>query len=259
MTRPLKQFLYGTLYVAIILGIGFLLFKSSPASLPTCTDGVQNQGEIEIDCGGPYCTSCAVAKVRPLYLENHVQAFHSSAGETVLFAEVVNPNETLGVQEFSYRFLVYNFYGDLIESIPGTNSIGPSERRYLFAPNVSHNFDSIERVTLSIDAVEESKWILGEYFAHPTVVLTRQRFVIDESGKMFIEGAIRNESSIYASEVTIIALVFDERGSELIGSQTLVRDLKSFSEKPFTVVFPYDETYVSRVDKDSVKIFLNTQ
>ncbi len=29
---------------------------------PTCYDGVQNEGETQVDCGGPYCTgqsSCA--------------------------------------------------------------------------------------------------------------------------------------------------------------------------------------------------------
>ncbi len=32
-------------------------------SAPTCFDGVQNEGETHVDCGGPYCTgqnSCAV-------------------------------------------------------------------------------------------------------------------------------------------------------------------------------------------------------
>ncbi len=31
-------------------------------SAPTCSDGVQNEGETQVDCGGPYCTghsSCA--------------------------------------------------------------------------------------------------------------------------------------------------------------------------------------------------------
>ncbi len=32
-------------------------------SAPTCDDGVQNEGETQVDCGGPYCTgqsSCAI-------------------------------------------------------------------------------------------------------------------------------------------------------------------------------------------------------
>jgi hypothetical protein len=33
-----------------------------PLVAPTCTDGIQNQGETDVDCGGPNCGPCALGK-----------------------------------------------------------------------------------------------------------------------------------------------------------------------------------------------------
>jgi hypothetical protein len=30
--------------------------------VPDCSDGVKNNGETGMDCGGPICTACAVGK-----------------------------------------------------------------------------------------------------------------------------------------------------------------------------------------------------
>jgi hypothetical protein len=41
-----------------------------PGPLPTCSDTVQNQGEVDVDCGGPSCAPCPCAFAAPQPLGN---------------------------------------------------------------------------------------------------------------------------------------------------------------------------------------------
>ena len=66
MNRFLKQFIYGLVYVivfvALVYGTYVLFIYARPAS---CFDGRQNQGEREIDCGGP-CEPCGLKLVQDI-------------------------------------------------------------------------------------------------------------------------------------------------------------------------------------------------
>ena len=51
--RTVKQIVIIIFFLAIVFVIGFLFYKVFLEHSPTCFDGIQNQGEIGIDCEGP--------------------------------------------------------------------------------------------------------------------------------------------------------------------------------------------------------------
>src|SRR3989344_1458963 len=94
-----KQVLYGAIYIAIIGGIiaGFYFYFREA---PTCFDNRKNQGEQEVDCGGP-CESCEIGKLKEIEVEN-AQAIFVAENLVSLSAEVTNPNSLFGAEALHY-------------------------------------------------------------------------------------------------------------------------------------------------------------
>ena len=71
-----KSFLFyaGTLLLAVILTAG--LYSCKKKEKESCTDGIQNQGETGVDCGGP-CASCASSS--PLCAGNSSNSYYPLA------------------------------------------------------------------------------------------------------------------------------------------------------------------------------------
>src|SRR3990167_7740487 len=65
MNRPLKQFVYGLLYLILFFAASFLIYFLIFKPAPTCFDNKLNHGEEEVDCGGP-CPSCELKRLEPL-------------------------------------------------------------------------------------------------------------------------------------------------------------------------------------------------
>ncbi|KKU42980.1 MAG: hypothetical protein UX56_C0001G0015 [Candidatus Azambacteria bacterium GW2011_GWD2_46_48] len=64
-TRTQKQVIIAIFFLGILffIGGGFYFAFRSPAS---CFDKIQNQGEEDIDCGGPCATACEEKELKPL-------------------------------------------------------------------------------------------------------------------------------------------------------------------------------------------------
>src|ERR1051325_1546720 len=103
MTRSLKKLLYGLLYIGLFLFIGFTFYSSTTAPAPSCTNGIRDQGEEGIDCGGPCAISCAILKLNPIRVIDGPYVF-SAGGKTVLLAEAYNPNSDYGASVANYEF-----------------------------------------------------------------------------------------------------------------------------------------------------------
>ena len=93
MSRRVKQVVYGILYLAIlggiVTGIYFLLLKQ-PAS---CFDGIQNEGEAGIDCGGPCAVVCIPSTIQPLSALGAVSVFAPvDANHATLLVQIENSN-----------------------------------------------------------------------------------------------------------------------------------------------------------------------
>ena len=133
--RLLKQIIFGFIFLAIFSGIGTgLYFWLKPA--PTCFDHKKNQGEEEVDCGGP-CPPCEIRYLQPITVKKIINI---KAGDKYdIGALVFNPNAKWGAQSFNYKF---NILGplDTKQEITGTEFILPAEEKWILLPNQNINF-----------------------------------------------------------------------------------------------------------------------
>jgi len=121
----------------------FLLYKLlSP--VPTCFDNIKNQGEIDIDCGGP-CPPCEVKKLEPLRISSKRFISYSDGSYDFAF-KVFNPNEKMGLEKIAYYLELYDKEGKKIFETPIENSfIYPNEIRWFIMQNVkAPSFDNFQ-------------------------------------------------------------------------------------------------------------------
>jgi hypothetical protein len=128
MSRGTKQLLYILAYSALfVFVVGSIYAVLKPP--PTCTDGVQNQGEEGVDCGDVCGVICS-NKLSPLQERGSARMFSPATGTIAILASVANPNQDYAVKNFSYR-IVWQDKDGAERSIPGSTWIYAGEEKYI--------------------------------------------------------------------------------------------------------------------------------
>ncbi len=250
MTRRVKkQLIYGTAYLAAAAGIATAAYFLFLKPVPSCSDTIQNQGELAVDCGGPCSRVCSpsVQPIRPLELVDGVLILEPNAGHISVLAKVTNPNLAYAARNFLYEFKMFDTKGVALESIRGTSFIYSGEMKYILAPNVSRVDAS--RIEFTTDGAE---WVSskGEGENPPSVTVSGTG-VRAEGGTIFIEGAILNEDIISVPRVTILGTFFGSVGQIVGASETEVTDLSPGETKKFSIIHPM----IEGADLAATKIF----
>src|SRR3989344_9091289 len=118
-----RRFGYGAwilLFFVVIIGVPTIIWLNKP---PTCFDGKHNQGEIDIDKGGP----CQLLDERTLTPHAVVwtRGFEVRHGLYSAVAYIENPNAEAGVQKVEYRFGLYDERNVLVAERGGETFIMP--------------------------------------------------------------------------------------------------------------------------------------
>jgi len=251
MNRSLKKFIYGVSYLALFGLILFGVYKSVFKTKPTCADGIRNQGEISIDCGGP-CGSCETLNLEPIKSVGEVKIFGLSSGKAVIVAEIENPNENYGAI-FSYNFKIYDNADNLVETIPGKGNIYETERKFIYASQVAESLSDISKVQIEISDLQ---WKEAKSLSKPDLAAEN---VLTEAGVVGIKvsGSIKNSGPFAARQLEVIAFLSDERSFEIFASKTFIADLENFAEKPFVITFPPDKNLTQRFDPKATRVFVS--
>lgn len=251
MTRALKQFIYGSGYAALLFLIAFGIWNGTLKEPATCTDGIRNQNEIAVDCGGP-CVSCVIKNLLPLREAGEPRVLSLTDGRAVALFEVKNPNTTHHANSFSYDIVVRDLNKVKLESFSGTDTLFAGETRMLFEPKVSARANNIGSIELIF---KDPEWRAADEFVPPSLVLSDIATEKD-GGTVRVSGTVRNESALIAREVRVLAIVYDQFGYELFASQTKLTAVGGFTETPFSVPFPQDEGLSGLVDGTATKVFV---
>lgn len=219
----------------VLLGAGIYFFLLKPE--PTCFDNKKNQGEIEIDCGGP-CVPCEIYTVKDIETV-WVKTIRSNGNLYDIVAKVRNPNPNFGTANFVYKFEIKGQDGQIIGTRQGSTFILPDEIKYL----IEINFESekpVASANLIIEKVEKNNWQQLKDYQAPKIFVSDKNFRNQTGLEYFAEasGMIRNETSFDFSKVFVSVVVFD-RNQEVIGvskteaSSVLSGEGRYFSTKWF--------------------------
>jgi hypothetical protein len=252
----MKKFVYGVFYLAVFGLVIFGIYAKNTVVVPTCTDGIMNQNETGIDCGGS-CISCAVKNLKELK-GGSVSIFGLEDGRSVFLGTIVNPNEDYVASDISYEFVVFDTTGYPVERILGTDTIFPLEKRYVFSASADTNAQYIGSVKIEI-ASSSVKWDTFYDTLKPDVHTISGPNFSDEERSLRISGAIKNESSFSAYETKVIALLFDKYDDVLFASQWTTSDIPGFSTKDFSILIPRERNIIDHIDRGKTKILIQTQ
>lgn len=228
--RQLTVIVVVLLIVAAIGGGAFWLLRPAP----TCQDNRQNQGEEDVDCGGP-CVPCAFRHQQPLAVF-WVRFVKVRENTYDVAAEVRNPNVRLGAPTFDYTFKLLDTVGVAVSERRGRSYIYPGETIHLVEAGLTSG-RTIERAAVTVTGVD---WVLADAIA-PDLAAGSKEYAVEGEGQnqsSVVKAIVTDRSNRDFPEVLVNAVVFDERGNLLGVHRTEIAVLRAGASEALRFVWP---------------------
>ena len=242
MPRAIKQILYGLFYLGILAAIVgvWVLVSPKPKEIATCTDSVQNQNEIGVDCGG-LCDSCELKDLRLEIVTGLMKTNIASrvavleVGEkSSLLVKVKNPSNNFGAPRVPYEFKITGLLEESIGIERGELNILPGEEKYIAEVGLNVKASNIGGVIFELgDFKFVSKEDLADYDIKIENVETSFPEQSVQAGGLFI-----NNSSSALSRVVLTALFYTKEGDLANVGTVLLNNLGAFRERDFIISVP---------------------
>lgn len=213
-----RRFLIIGTIVAVVLivfaGALYLGFHHAPS----CSDGIQNEGEQGIDCGGPCPYLCTALEQAPVV--RFTQSLSTPEGLTDVIAYIDNPNQGAYARDVQYQLSLYAPDRTLAAPIiTGSIDLPSGATMPVFVPNISSGKSAVASAFLTIDPTI-IKWQAG---ADTRTLPQVQDSIIGGSKQSpRITATLDNPSAFAMSDVQVIVAVFDASGNVIDASQTIV-------------------------------------
>lgn len=236
-SRARKRLFVGSTYFVIVVMIGWLIYVTRQPS-PTCTDGIKNQDETGIDCGG-VCGACSVERPQPASLKiEETSLIYGGTNTYDVLAKVTNPNGEDGAESFNYTFLLKDDQGSVLVERSGRSFILPGETKYIIVTQLSSEALP-KKIALEISDVNW-KYFSGGYQERPVINVYSKRYDRITSGPGFGEatGLVVNESSFDFVNVRVNVILRDASGKPIGVNYTEMQTLKSAEKRDFRLVWP---------------------
>lgn len=233
MPKVTKQIIYGFFYLTVLLTVGWGIYASGFFSASTCFDGRLNQGEEEIDCGGP-CIACAIKRLQLIRAETQIFNIDGNTNAVVIFS---NPNIGYGARSFSYILNFYNLSQEKIFSLTKETFIYPAEaQKIVIEPNLKVNFSVIAGRPEVL--IENLQWAPVKEFNQPRTQLRQVKTELI-GNQANISGLLANREPFALSRAVVNAIVVYKTSRMPIGaSKTILQNLQPFEERAFKIIAP---------------------
>lgn len=241
--RVQKQIIIALVYALVIFGVGAgvttLYSRLHPYVAPgTCSDGIQNQNETGIDCGG-VCQSCesVIANLLQKIDVHWARAFQSGTNTYDLGAEIKNPNFTYGSEDIEYHFLIIDSAGKQT-SIPGRTFILPQETRSIVLQAISLSAPPAQ-VSLHIDSALWQK-ITG--FSNSGITVDNRQIQFPQNNPNVyatMSGVVTNGSPYDLRTIEVNMLVYDAANNPIAVNHTEIQTVKSGEKRQVSVIWSH--------------------
>jgi hypothetical protein len=223
---------YLVIFSLVIFGI-YSIFKPKP----NCFDGVKNQNEEGVDCGGVCAKKCAaVIQAQDLVVEKIGIVPAGIAGKYDFYAQILNPNAVYGSKNFSYSISFKDSSGAITASKNGSSYILPGERKFI----VENNLDVPTAETLGFK-INNSDWIeFASYYQRPDINVINKTYDEISGGTEFAEakGLLKNNSPFDFDTIVIRIILKDDAGNVLALNSTEMNTVNSGEQRDFRIAWP---------------------
>lgn len=234
-----RQFLYalGVLLVLALLAVGawYAFFYHKP----TCADGIKNQNEQGIDCGGLCSVLCQGPRISALWSRAVVVA----PGVYHAVALVRNPEVSSGTASLPYRFQLFDDKNILVAERDGTMFLNPGEVIPLFEPNIITGNRVPVRTFVSFG---NATWVRMSEKENPIAIQSR---ALDEQALSLIAHVV-NTTALPVDSIALTALLYDKDDILVAASKTKIPTLPPRGETDAT--FTWQQPFPSPIVRTEI-------
>lgn len=231
--RPRKQITVALIFFALIVLIGWGIYSLYNVPVPNCSDGIKNQDEIDVDCGGAICMSC---EPRQAITVLWTKAISSGGGKYDLAAQIRNPNPNLGRAVFKYIFEFKNSEGRIIGQKNGTAFIMPNETKYIIDNNIKID-EPFSSLVLTIESGLDIDWRAPEIYPSDNLIVKDRKIEIASQANYFAEatGVVKNSTAYGFQKVYLDIVLFDGAKNLIGAAKTELSTLAAGEDRAFSV------------------------
>jgi len=211
-------------------------------SIPaTCSDGIQNQGETNIDKGGP-CQLLDERAIQP-HAVLWARSFRVRDGSYNATAYIQNPNRAAGVRAAYYRFGLYDANNILVAEREGVTFIMPGATTPVLASRIDVGNRIASRTYFEFTG--PLTWERMKNSALPLVVNNKQ--IADTSTVPRLTATVQNSSVADIVNPSFVAVVFDPAGNAFAASGTTLDRLDA--DQSSQIVFTWPDPFATQVGR----------
>ena len=223
---------YGASFTAfcslVFLTIYFAFFYT-PAN---CFDGVLNNDEVGVDCGGSCTLICAFTVVPPEVV--WAESFKIVEGQYNAVAYVANKNKEAGTPTLAYTFRLFSGH-EVIAERKGITVLPPDSTYPIFEGRV-YTKDNLVPTKTEIVLEEAKTWL--------PATIGRSQFrtmgieLVSADARPRLNVKLENTELTSAKEVEVVATIFNQEGKPLTSSQTVIDEFSARTEKDIVFTWP---------------------
>jgi hypothetical protein len=238
-----KQALYALiviLFLIVVAGIPvYYVFFHKVAS---CSDGIQNQGEDGVDCGGPCSKVCPYQAQPPIV---HWQQFFKVVDGTYsVVANVENPNAGVYAENVPYVFQLFDNQGVVIAERSGTTFMLPNTIFPIFESNLITGQRTPVRASFAFGPIPQ--WQKKPYQLANLVIIDQTLTEATSTGER-VDATVQNQEDYQVTNAEIVAVAYDTDGNAVAASHTTIDTLGPQAQTH--IVFTWPQLFGTTISK----------
>lgn len=232
--RLRKQIIIALVYFLIVVGVLALLFwPQTPA--PSCHDGVKNQDETGVDCGG-VCGPCIVLPKDLIVTSSSFTRSENGTYDAVF--TVKNPNSEYGLKNIAYGINLKDASGDSVAQKDGVAYFLPLQTRPVIEQNIAAVVSS-KPLSASI-TFKNPEWVsITDHFSQVGLTVESPTFAYGNwtNEAASVIAVVRNDSAFTYDSIDVFVVVKNQDGTTVGIRRSAMRTLTAGERREFKVAW----------------------
>ncbi len=219
MSWAAKRQIFYAFLVLVFLGLvsSYPIYYFFIKHTPTCSDGIQNEGEVGVDCGG-ICPRACFDQVVPQPLVSWARVFPVSGTVYNLVAYIQNPNVSYVGTPTRYLFKVFDKENQLIDVVENKVPTPPTHTYPIF----EQGFDAGKRTPdhATFDFTDDVIWY--KYKGDKSELSVTEEVLSNATSSPRLDAIVNNRTTNTYKNVEVVAILYDDTGNAIQASRTFI-------------------------------------
>jgi hypothetical protein len=203
--------------------------------VPTCTDGILNQDERDVDCGG-VCARICPADAKPPSVLFPPRALPVVFGRVDIFTLIENPNAFAYAHKAEYEIELFDENQILIQTLKGSVSLPPRATVPIFIPNIASGERAVSRAFLTF--VEPVEYERAEPIEQTVFEVRGRRVLQLDRAEPRITTEFENTDTKDKTNVVLIASLYNEDGTAFAAARAVVSRIPALGSASAVFTWP---------------------